>query len=203
VTPVCSAPRDTVAAPAEHAQTSSTPERAGPESEAVEPYTRLQYEQDFASLVRDHGAMIARISASYESSAILAQELTQEILLAVWQALPSFRGKSSIRTFVARIAHNRAVTHVARHAAQPKSMELSEDIVAPEPLPEQRVIESERRERLMQAVRLLPLQFRQPVTLTLEGFTPAEIADVLGVSANVVAIRLTRAKALLRARLQS
>ncbi len=147
--------------------------------------------------------MIARISASYESSAILAQELTQEILLAVWQALPSFRGKSSIRTFVARIAHNRAVTHVARHAAQPKSMELSEDIVAPEPLPEQRVIESERRERLMQAVRLLPLQFRQPVTLTLEGFTPAEIADVLGVSANVVAIRLTRAKALLRARLQS
>ena len=154
-------------------------------------------------MVREHGDMIARISASYESNAILSQELGQEILLAVWQALPSFRGKSSIRTFVARIAHNRAVTHVARHAAQPKSMELSEDIVAPEPLPEQRVIESERRERLMQAVRLLPLQFRQPVTLTLEGFTPAEIADVLGISANIVAIRLTRAKALLRARLQS
>jgi RNA polymerase sigma-70 factor (ECF subfamily) len=163
----------------------------------------MQHAQEVSEILREHGPMIARISASYEANAALAQELTQEILVAVWQALASHRAESSIKTFVARIAHNRAVTHVARHAKQPRTSLLSEDLIAHDVPVEQRLIETERRERLLNAVRLLPLQFRQPVTLTLEGFTPAEIADVLGVSANVIGIRLTRAKAMLRAQLQT
>jgi DNA-directed RNA polymerase specialized sigma24 family protein len=48
------------------------------------------------------------------------------------------------------------------------------------------------------AVRSLPLAYRQTAMLTLEGLTPREISDVSGISANAVAIRLTRAKTLLR-----
>lgn len=47
-------------------------------------------------------------------------------------------------------------------------------------------------------MRALPLSLRQPALLTLEGFSPAEIAEMLGLNANVVSIRLTRAKAALR-----
>jgi DNA-directed RNA polymerase specialized sigma24 family protein len=48
------------------------------------------------------------------------------------------------------------------------------------------------------AVRSLPLAYSQTAMLTLEGLTPREISDVSGISANAVAIRLTRAKTLLR-----
>ena len=47
-------------------------------------------------------------------------------------------------------------------------------------------------------MRQLPLGLRQPAVLTLEGFTPAEIAEMLGLTANGVSIRLTRARAALR-----
>jgi RNA polymerase sigma-70 factor (ECF subfamily) len=50
-------------------------------------------------------------------------------------------------------------------------------------------------------VRGLPLLSRQIVTLTLEGFGPGEIAAALGISANAVSIRLTRAKEDLRQRM--
>ena len=53
-------------------------------------------------------------------------------------------------------------------------------------------------DRLATAVRALPLSLRQPALLTLEGFTPAEIAPMLGLNANTVSIRLTRAKVALR-----
>ena len=44
--------------------------------------------RDFEIIARDHGAMIARITRSYESNAARAEELVQEIFVAVWQARP-------------------------------------------------------------------------------------------------------------------
>ena len=78
----------------------------------------------FETIAREHGAMIARVARSYEANAARAEELVQEILIAVWQALPSFRGASTLRTFVARIAHNRAISHVAREARSPRAVPL-------------------------------------------------------------------------------
>src|SRR6187200_3760674 len=114
----------------------------------------MQHAKQVSEILREHGPMIARISASYEANAAMAQELTQEILMAVWQALPSHRGESSIKTFVARIAHNRALTHAARHAKQPKTSLLSDELIGHDIPVEQSLIDTERRERLLNAVRL-------------------------------------------------
>ena len=154
----------------------------------------------FEALIAEHGAMVARICASYERDPELARELAQDVFLAVWRALPSFRGESSTRTFVARIAQFRAVSHVAARVRVPASTDLDDAaVIAPGPLPDAQAIAANQRERLLEAVRRLPIAYRDPVILTLEDFTPAEIADVLGVRANVVSIRLTRARTLLRA----
>src|SRR6266404_365119 len=131
--------------------------------------------------------MIKRIAASYEADAHLAEELVQEIYFALWRALPGFRGDSSLRTFVARVATNRAITHVARALKSPPALELSEQIPAPGDNPESQAIAASRQARLMAAVRRLPLATRQSVTLALEGLTPKEIADVLGLTPNAVA----------------
>lgn len=143
--------------------------------------------------------MIKRIAASYEANPHLAEELVQEIFFAIWRALPSFRGDASTRTFVARIATNRAITHVARALKSAPSLELSEQLEAPDSSPETQAIVADHHTRLIETVRGLPLAYRQPVMLTLEGLTPKEIADSLGITTNAVSIRLSRAKGLLRA----
>jgi RNA polymerase sigma-70 factor (ECF subfamily) len=155
--------------------------------------------QTFEQIVQEHDAMIKRIAASYEAEPHLAEELVQEIHFAIWRALPSFRGDASLRTFVARIATNRAVTHVARALKSAPCLELSEQLEAPGASPETQAIVVDHQTRLIAAVRGLPLAYRQPVMLTLEGLTPKEIADSLGITTNAVAIRMSRAKELLRA----
>jgi RNA polymerase sigma-70 factor, ECF subfamily len=156
------------------------------------------HQQAFRDLVLAHGALIARIAASYEADPELARDLTQEILLAVWRAMPTFREQSSWRTYIARIAHNRSVTHVSRAAGRPVSVEMPENLQCPAPLPEAIALEGDRWRRVLTAVQQLPIAYRQVATLTLEGFTPPEVAQILGLSVNAVAIRSTRARALLR-----
>lgn len=60
---------------------------------------------------------------------------------------------------------------------------------------------SERATLLKTAVAALPLGLRQVMTLTLEGFAPLEIAAVLGITENNVAVRANRARERLRAAL--
>lgn len=143
--------------------------------------------------------MLRRIAGSYEADPERRRELEQEILLAVWKALPRFRGEAPVKAFLARVAHNRAVTHVAREAVVPRRAPLDEALPSADPSPHDRLEADDLRERLATAVRALPLSLRQPASLTLEGFSPAEIAVMLGLNANAVSIRLTRARAELRA----
>jgi len=155
----------------------------------------------FEEIVRDHHAMIRRIVASYEARSAAVEDLVQDVYMALWRALPKFRGESSVRTFVARIATNRAITHVARATRLPAAVELTDQVAAPDDNPELRAIALDRSARLASAVRALPLAYRQAAMLALEGLTPREIADVLGISANAVAIRMSRAKERLRAQM--
>jgi RNA polymerase sigma-70 factor (ECF subfamily) len=143
--------------------------------------------------------MIRRIVASYEAKSAAVEDLVQDVYMAIWRALPAFRGESSVRTFVARIATNRAITHVARASRLPAAVELSEHLPAPDDDPERQAIALDRSATLASAVRALPLKYRQAAMLALEGLTPREIADVLGISTNAVAIRMSRAKDRLRA----
>jgi len=152
----------------------------------------------FAQVVREHDAMLRRIASSYEIRTHLAQELVQDIYIAIWRALPAYRGDASLRTFVARIATNRSLTHVARALKVPPFSQLDENIPAPDTDPEAHVVALDRRAKLLRAMRTLPLAYRQTALLTLEGLTPTEVADVLGISVNAVAIRMSRAKGLLR-----
>lgn len=158
-----------------------------------------QRDQGFEALVAEHGPMLRRIAGSYEANPEVRRELEQDILLAVWRALPRFRGEAPVRAFLARVAHNRAVTHVSREAAAPRRSPLDEALPSTEPTPHDRLEADDLRERLAAAVRALPLSLRQPASLTLEGFSPAEIGQMLGLNANTVSIRLTRARAELRA----
>lgn len=153
-----------------------------------------QYER----ILEAYGAALMRLTAGYEGLQHAREDLLQEILLALWQALPHFRGDCSEKTFVFRVAHNRCLTHVWRRGKQPVAEADFDQRPGRERSPEVQAIEKSRRETLVNAVRALPVNYRQVIALALEDLSPAEIAAVLGVSENNVGVRLSRARKALR-----
>ncbi len=158
-------------------------------------------EQKFDRILQEYGPALSRLAYSYEREPAAREELLQEIALALWQALPHFRGECSERTFLYRIAHNRALSHTWK---QPPAHDSLEELpgtihpVDPRPHPEEQATDRSQKERLRSAIQQLPLAMRQLVTLMLEGFSHAEIGEVLGITENNVAVRLNRAKKALK-----
>ena len=117
--------------------------------------------------------------------------------LAVWQALDNFRGASSMKTYVLRVAHNKGVNHVAYYANKPREEEFSEVTnVGQAKVQDVELLQSQSQqvERLLQQVRELPIQTRQVVTMSMEGLSYQDIAQVCGLQANNVGVILNRAK---------
>lgn len=148
------------------------------------------------------GAALARLAASYAREPGDREDLFQDIAVAIWRALPRFRGECSERTFLFRIAHNRGIAHIARRRLP--IIEAGEDLELRDarPDPEQSLSAEQQGRRLLDAVLGLPVGYRQVVTLALEGMSYAEIGDVLGIAESNVGARLTRARQVLRTRLK-
>ena|SRR5579864_515539 len=170
-------------------------------SEAILDRDRLDraaLEQQFERILAIQGPALTRLAASYTNTLSDRDDLLQEIAFAIWQALPRFRGECSERTFAFRIAHNRGITYLTRTHAQPVDPIEEMDVHDPAPCPEANLSHRQRAENLRQAVRGLPIAYRQVVMLTLEGLGYKDISDVLGVSESNVGARLTRARRLLQ-----
>jgi RNA polymerase sigma-70 factor (ECF subfamily) len=155
-------------------------------------------DRDLAHVLAEHGGLLSRIAATYEARPIQREDLLQEIAVAIWRALPRFREEASIRTFVARIAHNRSVDHVLTQRRDGRVIDLDEQIADTRPCPEEETTSRQDRARLLAAVHRLPIALRQVVSLALEGFSHGEIASVLGLEVNTVDVRLSRARRALR-----
>ena len=151
-------------------------------------------------MIRAHGDALERVAWGYVDNAPDREDLMQEILMALWRALPRFRGESSLRTFVLQVAHNRSITFATRRR---RFEDLPEEGLLPDPAPlvEERLIEAQDRDRLFRAIRRLPEAQRQAVMLHLEGLSQREIAALQETSEGSVGVRLTRARKALLARL--
>jgi RNA polymerase sigma factor (sigma-70 family) len=150
-------------------------------------------------VIAELGPGLARIASSYERNPALREDLVQEILFAVSRALPRLEDSGKLKPFVFRIAHNRCVDHVVKHAAQPGTKELSPDLPDSDATPEAQLLARETSRRLVEAVRALDLPYRQVMTLLLEDLSYGEIAEALAITPTNVGVRVNRAKAQLKA----
>lgn len=73
----------------------------------------------------------------------------------------------------------------------------------PRPNPEKELAKEQQEARLFEAIHDLPLDYRQVITLTLEGMSYAEIAEILGLGESNVGVRLNRARQMLRRLLEA
>src|SRR5215510_14509994 len=124
---------------------------------------------------------IRRLCSVYAGNPMDREDLAQEIYLAVWRALPSFRGDASVRTWLYRIAHNVALTWQARdRRRQERERPLDGEVDTNEQI-------DLRRLALKQALAAMTPGDRALTLLWLEGLSAAEIEEVTGVRAATVA----------------
>jgi len=138
---------------------------------------------------------LRRLAFSYTRNPQESEDLFQEIAIALWKALPKFRGDSTERTYVYRVAHNTAMRFVtSRHRRISREQTTDEHMVEPASAdnPEQDAIRNQRRQQLWNAVGELPMIDRQIVLLHMEGLSTAEIVDITGSTEGMVAMRLSR-----------
>src|ERR1041385_4487019 len=127
---------------------------------SVQGTVRDNSEEKFNGIMREFGPALSRLAYGYEKIASVREELTQEIALAIWQALPHFRGECSERTFVYRIVHNRGLTHACRRRPEHEPLDdlpVTFEPVDPRPRVEEQLAISSQRDRLRSAIQRLPL----------------------------------------------
>ena len=141
-----------------------------------------------------------------------AECVLQETFLKVFQALPEFKGQSSLSTWIYRIATNYALMRIRSRKKAPSSIDDSENRVSNSSLenfnrsvgnnPLRAVMNVELREAMEKAIAELPAKFRSVFVLKdIEGFSLKEIADMLDLSLAAVKSNLHRARLFLRNRL--
>ena len=151
--------------------------------------------ETFSRLIEQYGVALKRLAGAYLSDPAAREDLFQEIALALWNGIPSFRGEASERTWLYRIAHNTAATqlHKLRQRRDRERQSREQD---PEPAdsatPESAIHESRRHARFLSALRELPTLDFQIVTMHLDGLSYAEIAAVAGLTQTNVGARLSR-----------
>lgn len=142
------------------------------------------YSRDAAGFMR-----IARLYGGPD-----AEDLYQEIAMAIWLALANFRGQCSTRTYAFRIAHNRGLSYRSGRFQRDSAAEpLHEEPAAPETM-DRTVQQADRFQQLMNALKQLPDNMQQVIALSLEGFSYDEIAGVTGLTRSHVGVLLNRGK---------
>lgn len=153
-------------------------------------------EARFLAIIERYTPALWRLVNSYEATKSRREDLFQEIALGLWRALPRFRGESSERTWLYRIAHNIAFSasessrrRASREFPMTDPAEPSKDLSG---LPDETILLAEKREALQAATHQLAAIDKQIVVLHLEGLSYEEIEQVSGLSQSAIATRLTR-----------
>ncbi|WP_274307573.1 sigma-70 family RNA polymerase sigma factor [Solibacillus daqui] len=148
------------------------------DSYSIEQTKQLTYETIIDELMTNYGQDILQLVMQYVHNRNVAEDLTQEIFMKCYKALPTFHFNSSLKTWLWRIAINHAKDYLKSWYV--RNVETNnEDLFA------------------------LPVKYREVIYLCYYEEQPMkEIADVLQLNESTVKTRLRKAKQLLKKRLE-
>jgi RNA polymerase sigma-70 factor (ECF subfamily) len=176
--------------------------------------TRLRGgEHDAVSdLAAEYGSKVFQLAFRYLKSREDAEEVTQDVLLKVFQRIDAFRGDAALSSWIYRITFNSAMSRlrslrlerrvtVDEHARDEAGARVGPraEVAAWGPLADEDVLRGELRARLTDALMALPPLYRAPVILRdIEGLTTEEASAVLRVKGQTLKSRLHRGRLILR-----
>jgi RNA polymerase sigma-70 factor (ECF subfamily) len=155
----------------------------------------------YQKVVQEYGEALARMVCAYEVDPELRRELSQEVHLALWRSLSKFNGRCSLRTWIYRVAHNVATSHVVRQARGKSvgtflTLEEAEAQAGLEDV-EHSANRAQALSRMFALIQQLDLLDRQVIMAYLEGLDAESIAEITGLSAANVWSKIHRIKTML------
>lgn len=153
----------------------------------------------FERIASEFAAPLARRVRAHEADPALQQDLLQEIHLALWRSLRSFDRRCSLRTWVYRVAHHVAATHVLRsrrrRARQFTTLDDAQFPAASTDVAAQ-VDAAQVLQRLYALIQCLKPLDRE-IILHLEGLPADEIAEIAGLTSTNAHTKIHRIRQLL------
>lgn len=149
---------------------------------------------DFIALLAQHRNIIYKVCNLYMDSREQREDLFQEITLQAWKSYTHFRNDSRFSTWLYRVALNTAITYF-------KKEQRRSAVVLAADFPETSDIPDAAEEQLMamyKAIATLSKIDKALVMLYLEDYSYQEIGDILGITANNVAVKMNRVKSRLK-----
>jgi len=179
--------------------------------------TRDGDEVAFYELVRRYRAPITNYVNRMLNDYDMAVDLAQETFIRVFTNAHRYRAHHSFSTYIYRIATNLAISELRRRKrwkmvslvsffTSPDGADSGTDLDLPDqrPLPDNELLEEERRQVVRRAVATLPEKYRGALVLRdIEGLEYDRIAEILRLPLGTVKSRINRARNLLREKLRA
>ncbi|NER14948.1 sigma-70 family RNA polymerase sigma factor [Leptobacterium flavescens] len=149
-------------------------------------------EKEFGEIYNSHHQKVYRLCMGYfKGNTSLADEVSQEVFIKIWEKLRSFRGESEISTWIYRITVNTCLMHI-RSANKKKEVHLEfvPDSVEENPEGEK----EEQLKMLYSCIYKLNELNRISILMVLEGVPYERIAEVTGLSEDTLRVRIHRIK---------
>ena len=148
-------------------------------------------EQHFLKVIEANQSKIGRICGVYAANDEDKKDMVQEVLLNIWKSWPSFKNAAKVDTWIYRIALN--VCMRAKYLNEKKKFRPIESIRF-EPMAAHEEVENELWEKLHLCIGKLEEGEKAIVILFLEDLPYKEIAEIIGISENYVAVKIRRIK---------
>ncbi len=152
-------------------------------------------EKEFLAQVKECHGLILKLIGLYAYSLDDRNDLYQDILLNAWRGIAGFRKEAKFSTWLYQIAVNTIFTANRKQGRMSYSDTMEGFVISVTPQTEQK----EEVRRLYAAIRMLAEVDRLVITMHLEGYDNKAIAEVLGIKANYVGVKLHRVKSELQA----
>ena len=147
-------------------------------------------EEVFLENLKSSQGIIYKLVILYAADEEEKKDLYQEVLLQAWKGWPSFRSESKFSTWLYRVCLNTIFTQKRKK----NNVEYKESLEEVAPAVIDKMETTINVESLRQAIRCLAETDRAIISMHLDGFENAEIAEVTGISAKHVAVKLHRIK---------
>lgn len=149
---------------------------------------KQELEKAFIALVEEHKRIIYKVCYVYAADMENLNDLYQEVVINLWKAFPRFRGECAASTWVYRIGLNTCISFFRKSKSRPEVVPITVDLEA---FADEEDKTASLRE-LYRMINSLGQLERALILLWLEERSYQEIADIIGISKNNVAVRLNR-----------
>jgi RNA polymerase sigma-70 factor, ECF subfamily len=161
----------------------------------------------YEDAARTYGSPLERLARAYEADPEIRRDLLQDIHVALWRSFEGFDGRCSIRTWIYRVAHNVAASHVMRQRRTRSEALVGLEDDELENLPDstsgqQAADRNQALDRLLILMQRLKPIDRHVILSYLEGLDAASIGEITGLSPGNVAIKIHRIKTVLARQFQ-